>query len=108
MNNVEEEKKSKEKQEQDSVLQKVLDTWNKDFKDDIWEKWSYNDIFEKLKSKIQNDNLKLVSEPDINPKPDFKNPLFVIKLNNSSQKLELPIDKVWHISSETKYNGDEV
>ncbi|MBT1356169.1 BspA family leucine-rich repeat surface protein [Mycoplasma bovis] len=108
MNNVEEEKKSKEKQEQDSVLQKVLDTWNKDFKDDIWEKWSYNDIFEKLKSKIQNDNLKLVSEPDINPKPDYKNPLFVIKLNNSSQKLELPIDKVWHISSETKYNGDEV
>ncbi|MBT1382273.1 BspA family leucine-rich repeat surface protein [Mycoplasma bovis] len=109
MNNDEEEKKLKEKQEQDPVLQKVLDTWNKDFKNDIWAKWSYKDIFEKLKSKIPNNNLELVRDPGIKPKPDSDstNPPFVIKLNNSSNELVLPFGKVWPISLETKYNGDE-
>nr|WP_307936224.1 variable surface lipoprotein [Mycoplasmopsis bovis] len=51
MNN-DEEKKLKEEQKLDPVLQEVLDIWNKDFKNDIWKKWSYGEIFEKLKSKI--------------------------------------------------------
>ncbi|UOE63616.1 DUF285 domain-containing protein [Mycoplasmopsis bovis] len=107
MNNDEEEKKLKEKQELDPVLKKAQDIWNKDFKNDIWAKWSYNDIFEKLKSKIPNNNLQLVSGLDIKPKLDHKNPPFVIKLNNSDNKLELPFGKVWPISSETKYNDNE-
>ncbi len=41
MNN-DEEKKLKEEQKLDPVLQEVLDIWNKDFKNDIWEKWSIN------------------------------------------------------------------
>ncbi|MEI7001211.1 Mbov_0838 family PARCEL repeat surface lipoprotein [Mycoplasmopsis bovis] len=107
MNNDEEEKKLKEKQEQDSVLQKVLDTWNKDFKDDIWEKWSYKDIFEKLKSKIPNNNLKLVSDQNTRPTPGSENPPFVIKLNDSSNKQVLPFGMVWPISSKTEYSGNE-
>ncbi|TQB71386.1 hypothetical protein A9514_01455, partial [Mycoplasmopsis bovis] len=106
MNN-DEEKKLKEEQKLDPVLQEVLDIWNKDFKNDIWEKWSYGEIFEKLKSKIPDSKLELVSKPDIKPTPDSTNPPFVIKLNNSNQKLELPFGKVWPISSETKYNGNE-
>nr|WP_307918305.1 hypothetical protein [Mycoplasmopsis bovis] len=39
MNNDEEEKrKLKEKKREQICSSKVLDTWNKDFKDDIWEK----------------------------------------------------------------------
>ncbi len=106
MNN-DEEKKLKEKQEQDPVLKKALDIWDKDFKNDIWAKWSYKDIFEKLKSKIPDNHLELVSDPDIKPKPDDENPPFVIKLNNSDNKLELPFGKVWPISLETKYDGYE-
>ncbi|XVK79809.1 BspA family leucine-rich repeat surface protein [Mycoplasmopsis bovis] len=108
MNNDEEEKKLKDKQEQDPVLQKVLGTWNKDFKNDIWANWSYKDIFEKLKSKIPDINLQLVSDPGIKPKPnsDSTNPPFVIKLNDSSNEQVLPFGKVWPISYETQYEGD--
>ncbi|MBT1346829.1 BspA family leucine-rich repeat surface protein [Mycoplasma bovis] len=109
MNNDEEEKKLKEKQEQDPVLQKVLGTWNKDFKNDIWANWSYKDIFDKLKSKIPDINLQLVRDPGIKPKPnsDSTNPPFVIKLNDSSNEQVLPFGKVWPISSNTEYKGDE-
>nr|WP_307938360.1 hypothetical protein [Mycoplasmopsis bovis] len=93
-------KKLKDKQEQDPVLQKVLGTWNKDFKNDIWANWSYKDIFEKLKSKIPDINLQLVRDPGIKPKPnsDSTNPPFVIKLNDSSNEQVLPFGKVWPIS----------
>ncbi|UOE64868.1 DUF285 domain-containing protein [Mycoplasmopsis bovis] len=107
MKKIEEEKKLKEKQEQDSVLQKVLDTWNKDFKNDIWANWSYKDIFEKLKSKIPNNNLKLVSDQNTRPTPGSKNPPFVIKLNDSINEQVLPFGKVWPIFSDTEYNDNE-
>nr|WP_307922429.1 hypothetical protein [Mycoplasmopsis bovis] len=75
MNNDEEEKKkikreTKEKQDQILLFKKVLGTWNKDFKNDIWANWSYKDIFDKLKSKIPDINLQLVRDPGIKPKPN--------------------------------------
>ncbi|MCA8839194.1 Mbov_0838 family PARCEL repeat surface lipoprotein [Mycoplasmopsis bovis] len=108
MNN-DEEKKLKEEQKLDPVLQEVLDIWNKDFKNDIWKKWSYGEIFEKLKSKFPKNNLQLVSEPNTKPNPNSNstNPPFVVKLNNSNDELKLPFGKVWPISSKTKYKGDE-
>nr|WP_307915334.1 hypothetical protein [Mycoplasmopsis bovis] len=111
MNNDEEEKKIKEKKRDKQILlfKKVLGTWNKDFKNDIWANWSYKDIFDKLKSKIPDINLQLVRDPGIKPKPnsDSTNPPFVIKLNDSSNEQVLPFGKVWPISSNTEYKGDE-
>nr|WP_307939076.1 hypothetical protein [Mycoplasmopsis bovis] len=113
MNNDEEEKKKikRETKEQDRScsFKKVLGTWNKDFKNDIWANWSYKDIFDKLKSKIPDINLQLVRDPGIKPKPnsDSTNPPFVIKLNDSSNEQVLPFGKVWPISSNTEYKGDE-
>nr|WP_307906727.1 hypothetical protein [Mycoplasmopsis bovis] len=90
-------------------FKKVLGTWKKDFKNDIWANWSYKDIFDKLKSKIPDINLQLVRDPGIKPKPnsDSTNPPFVIKLNDSSNEQVLPFGKVWPISSNTEYKGDE-
>ncbi|QQH23357.1 DUF285 domain-containing protein [Mycoplasmopsis bovis] len=108
MNNDEEKKNKKEKKRAArSCSQEVLDIWNKDFKNDIWANWSYKDIFEKLKSKIPNNNLKLVSDQNTRPTPGSENPPFVIKLNDSSNEQVLPFGKVWPISSKTKYKGDE-
>ncbi len=114
MNNDEEEKKKidkeeklKEKQVLDPALKEALDTWKKDFENYIWANWSYKDIFEKLKSKIPNNNLKLVSDQNTRPTPGSENPPFVIKLNDSSNEQVLPFGKVWPIFSETKYNGNE-
>nr|WP_307918304.1 hypothetical protein [Mycoplasmopsis bovis] len=70
-------------------------------------KWSYKDIFEKLKSKIPNNNLKLVSDQNTRPTPGSENPPFVIKLNDSSNKQVLPFGMVWPISSKTEYSGNE-
>nr|WP_307917971.1 hypothetical protein [Mycoplasmopsis bovis] len=73
MNNDEEEKrklKEKQKSKRSCSFKKVLGTWNKDFKNDIWANWSYKDIFDKLKSKIPDINLQLVRDPGIKPKPN--------------------------------------
>nr|WP_307927791.1 hypothetical protein [Mycoplasmopsis bovis] len=112
MNNDEEEKrklKEKQKSKRSCSFKKVLGTWKKDFKNDIWANWSYKDIFDKLKSKIPDINLQLVRDPGIKPKPnsDSTNPPFVIKLNDSSNEQVLPFGKVWPISSNTEYKGDE-
>ncbi len=112
MNNDEEEKrklKEKKRARRSCSFKKVLGTWNKDFKNDIWANWSYKDIFDKLKSKIPDINLQLVRDPGIKPKPnsDSTNPPFVIKLNDSSNEQVLPFGKVWPISSNTEYKGDE-
>ncbi len=112
MNNDEEEKKKikrEKKSKRSCSFKKVLGTWKKDFKNDIWANWSYKDIFDKLKSKIPDINLQLVRDPGIKPKPnsDSTNPPFVIKLNDSSNEQVLPFGKVWPISSNTEYKGDE-
>nr|WP_307927186.1 hypothetical protein [Mycoplasmopsis bovis] len=113
MNNDEEEKRKLKEKKRDKIrscsFKKVLGTWKKDFKNDIWANWSYKDIFDKLKSKIPDINLQLVRDPGIKPKPnsDSTNPPFVIKLNDSSNEQVLPFGKVWPISSNTEYKGDE-
>nr|WP_307917711.1 hypothetical protein [Mycoplasmopsis bovis] len=114
MNNDEEEKRKYKREKKRNKIRscsfkKVLGTWNKDFKNDIWANWSYKDIFDKLKSKIPDINLQLVRDPGIKPKPnsDSTNPPFVIKLNDSSNEQVLPFGKVWPISSNTEYKGDE-
>ncbi len=62
-----------------------------------------------LNLKFLDINLQLVRDPGIKPKPnsDSTNPPFVIKLNDSSNEQVLPFGKVWPISSNTEYKGDE-
>ncbi|KNG79208.1 BspA family leucine-rich repeat surface protein [Mycoplasma sp. HU2014] len=99
------------KEENREIKQIIVDhIWNSEFKDDIWAKWTFKDIIDKLNKRLKEkgfvDEVELKDvRPSDKPKPDTK--YIDIRVKTKSINLRLDIEKVWPETQKAKYKDQD-
>ncbi|KNG79042.1 BspA family leucine-rich repeat surface protein [Mycoplasma sp. HU2014] len=99
------------KRENREIKQIIVDNiWNSEFKDDIWAKWTFKDIIDKLNKRLKekgfSDQVELKNVSPIDkPRPDTTYINVVVKTKSITLKLD--ITKVWPETQKAEYENDE-